>query len=159
MPITENGFEYTIPDQYKEMITKSFLQTLKYELKIIFPQSAHDLDNEEPWIYLSSTGGWYDAFIKATKLHKLDRLAEYYDSLPWYDSDMFDSDVIDLALLYNVIDPMTMPTFPQIVWARINERWILRYYHFEKFVDWVKLLFKKKKKIRAKASGWTIDDK
>lgn len=162
MPVTENGIEYTIPNYYKQMITKSFLQTLKYELKIVFSKNLVIEDflfnNEEDWINLSSTGGWGTAFRDAAKLHKLEDLVLYYNSLPWYDSDMFDSDIIDLALLYNVIDPMIMPTFSQILRERIHYQWLLRDYYFTLIIDWIKALFKKKQKNSEEDSGWTIDD-
>ena len=140
MPITDKGLEYDIPPEYKAMITKAFLQTLKYEVKVVFAKDDSDPRwyEEETWIYLAGTGGWNIAFHKATKLHKLDALADYYDTLEWYDSDMFDSDIIDLALLHNVIAPMPLVTPWEMFKGHIKYGWWFFEVDLKRFLSWFK---------------------
>jgi len=161
MPITDEGtIEYSIPEEYKAMITKSFLQTLRYGLQKHLGKGTYGsnlgYNDEETWVYASGSYGWQMAFTEAAKLHKLDELLSYYDSLDWYDSDRFDGDIIDLAVFYNVITPMPPVTRWEILWSRINWTWQLREYYFLRFTGWIKSLFKKKKK-PVNGLGWALD--
>ncbi|NCD01244.1 hypothetical protein EOL94_04085 [bacterium] len=105
MPTSENESRYTIPDKYKSIISKEFLQILKRELKLFFAEFP--FENEEDWINLSSTGGWFKSFEKATQETGLHELKTYYNSLEWEDSDLFESDIIDIALEYKIISPLS----------------------------------------------------
>lgn len=105
MKVSESGNRYTIPDKYKSNISKEFLQILKKELKLFFAEFS--FENEGDWINLSSTGGWFKSFEKATQKTGLHELQTYYNSLGWEDSDLFESDIIDIALEYKIISPLS----------------------------------------------------
>jgi hypothetical protein len=101
MPITDNGFEYDMPEKYKQMITADFLQTMKDELKKEFQDYSFDVYQE--WEHVMFTSAWYDSFKTSAARYGLKELNDYYSSLEWHDSDMFDSDLIDLAEAKGII--------------------------------------------------------
>lgn len=106
MPIMSDGsLQYEVPSEYRELITKEFLEHFAHILR-------HSSQQVEPttlaWNYCAGTFGWYNsmcATIKSMGQHKkeYDEILEYYDGLPWYDSDMFDSELISAALKAGII--------------------------------------------------------
>lgn len=93
---------YKIPTEWKEKMNKNFIKQMMYELHII---SGLDLDTPylDSVITNSGTGGWYEAFANTCRKTNNKELLKYYNSLPWYESDLFDGEVEDLFLNYRFI--------------------------------------------------------
>lgn len=75
---------------FKECLEETFQVPFEYETQ---------------WVYMSGTGGWNDCLKKASEIycHKVYKL---YDILDWAESDLFDSWLIDCALLFEFCKPM-----------------------------------------------------
>ena len=97
MPITENGFEYSIPEEWLKEIDLKFLTAFRDELfkmKYITLNGCY-LDT---LAYAESSMGHHVAFkLACIKSNKLD-LYKYSKTLPWYDSDIFDSKLSELLI-------------------------------------------------------------
>lgn len=99
MPIVGNGkdvrIEYEIPEDIKRKIPAHFYITLAEKLRDTFGSAIFEQDEYGTYglSYVSGTAGWYTA-LEAT-CHKLDMrwLLGYYNSLAWYDSDLFDAEI------------------------------------------------------------------
>lgn len=101
MPIVEdkNGvhIEYTIPSNIKNLITDDFLNDFLYQLIRITGISPYDF-SDDGIEYLSGTCGWDAAFGKACIDTDNKKLFDYRNSLEWYDSDIFDSEIISILI-------------------------------------------------------------
>jgi hypothetical protein len=98
MPITENGsIEYTMPQDIKAMITPEFCAQIAKELHIIFGVGITDTDYD-CLVYQGGTSGWNVAISSSCRKLGLDELCQYYHSLPWYDSDIFDGELSDILI-------------------------------------------------------------
>ena len=91
---------YKIPEEIINRIPEYFYYAMAGELMSIygiqlFELHKEDEDDEGYYDLDSSTYGWNEAF-KAT-CRKLDMwwLVEYYDTLDWYDGDLFDAEIED----------------------------------------------------------------
>lgn len=97
-------FQYTMPEKYKELFTKEVLKRLSANINAAFGQ---DVNDAYWWFWLGGTNGWNKALMTTLRTqlpHDVyDDLADYYDKLEWYDSDMFDSEVVELAVSLGVI--------------------------------------------------------
>lgn len=88
--------EYSIPEAVDADIPDYFYFAMAGELCSIFGPHVFDKidpeDGSDPYYDLDTgTAGWYEAFHgTCCKLGML-QLFEYWTSLPWYDSDIFDS--------------------------------------------------------------------
>lgn len=109
MPIVGEGnnvhVEYKIPDDIKSRIPEYFYYAMAGELVSVMGASVLDLlevplecsDGTEDYDYYydlhNSTSGWGMAF-KMT-CYKLDMmwLVDYWNTLEWYDSDIFDGEI------------------------------------------------------------------
>ena len=89
MPITENGFEYTIPKEIYDSIPDEFWNNFRHELYMI---GGLSLCEEAGYSALDDggTGGWFTALYNACKSSNCLHVFDYYNSLEWYDSDIFD---------------------------------------------------------------------
>ena len=92
--------DYKIPEEIANRIPAYFYYAMAGELLSIyglqlFELRKEDEDDEGYYDLDSSTYGWNEAF-KAT-CRKLDMwwLVEYYDTLDWYDGDLFDGEIED----------------------------------------------------------------
>jgi hypothetical protein len=94
--------------EFLGMITKEFLLKFKENLGSNFGYGVFDFDDEEIWINLGSTMGWGHSFIQTCLEMNLPALHEYYNALEWFDSDVFDGDISDLAIEYGIIRPMSV---------------------------------------------------
>lgn len=116
MPIvTNNGdihIEYTIPEEIDSKIPSYFYIAFAGELcsilgPVIFTKYKMDPDDENNKEYYydldCGTCSWYAA-LKAT-CNKLDMnwLIDYYGTLEWYDSDIFDG-IIEERIVKNFIE-------------------------------------------------------
>ncbi len=99
MPIIDRGdgarIEYSVPDEIYTRIPNHFYTALAGELFSVFGWEG------SRWMFYpkkdpgysdlaSSSAGWVMAFKATCRKLKMAWLIEYYDSLPWYDSDVFD---------------------------------------------------------------------
>jgi hypothetical protein len=111
MPIDNKGnLHYHIPEEIENRIPEYFYIAMAGELCSIFgwqifeKQEDSYISEIEPYYDLaSSTGGWYEAFKATCKKLDMNWLLEYYRTLAWYDSDMFDG-VIENRIITNFIE-------------------------------------------------------
>jgi hypothetical protein len=100
-------FDYKLPKRKKNLITKEFLQTFKQELDDVF--------NDKPkvkqcnywnfYTHIENTSGFYKALLNTCEKHNLTKAIYIYAcKLHWYDSDMFDSELVLLMVKYGVIE-------------------------------------------------------
>ena len=97
MPITENGYEYTMPEEWLKEIDLEFLTAFRDEL---FKMKYITLDGcyYDTLAHTESTAGHHVAFkLACVKSNKLD-LYQYSKTLPWYDSDIFDGKLSGLLI-------------------------------------------------------------
>ena len=83
-------------------MTADFLQTMKDELKKEFQDYSFDVYQE--WEHVMFTSAWYYSFKTSAAKYGLKELNNYYSSLEWYDSDMFDGYLIDIAVAMRIIN-------------------------------------------------------
>lgn len=104
--------EYSIPTEIDLKIPSYFYIALAGELcSILGPQifnkiTDFDEDTEEEFSYYdfdSGTSGWYAAFKTTCKKLDLQWLLNYYDTLKWYDRDIFDG-IIEDRIVTRFID-------------------------------------------------------
>lgn len=115
MPIVRSGdnvhVEYSIPKDIKDRIPDYFYFALAGELVSIFGTRIlgknewvdfDDEGNELPTLtdedcsyydLCSSTGGWVEAFIETCRKLDMIWLVDYWRTLEWYDSDIFDGEI------------------------------------------------------------------
>ena len=93
-------------EEFIGKISMDFILKFKEALKKLFGSDTFDWSDEEVWINLGSTIGWGGAFSETCDEFGMQDLKEYYKELEWYDSDVFDGDISDLAVKYGVIRPM-----------------------------------------------------
>jgi len=102
MPITENGYEYSIPQEWKDIIDLNFLKQFReelFKLKYISLGSFY----QDTTNYYGGTSGW-DVALKLTCINTNKvNLYKYYRTLPWYDSDLFDYDLSEMLMESNII--------------------------------------------------------
>lgn len=125
MPIVKNAesvhVEYTIPKDIKSRIPDYFYFAMAGELvsifgphileKVDYPEYDND-GNEIPgdpnidnsyYDLCSGTSGWYEAFKMTCKKLNMMWLMDYYKTLEWYDSDIFDG-IIEDRIIKNYIE-------------------------------------------------------
>lgn len=99
MPIIDNRdgahVEYSIPPEIKNQIPVYFYIAFAGELFSIYgrERSRGMLYPEVDGGYAdlaSSTAGWLQAFKATCRKLEMGWLLEYYNALPWYESDVFD---------------------------------------------------------------------
>ncbi|RNB59441.1 hypothetical protein EDM57_04680 [Brevibacillus gelatini] len=103
MPVTENGYEYQMPDGIRNQLTKELLIDFHNNLVKIFKPTEY-IDYINFYIYIESTFGWDEAFKEACKVHNKEWLYEYSRHLPWYEHDLFCDDVGELMVQLEVIE-------------------------------------------------------
>lgn len=96
-------FEYRIPKALKKKINKNFIRQMMYELHMIFGLNLDTPYLEYSALTNSGTGGWYESFANTCRKTNNKELLEYYNSLPWYESDLFDDEVEQLFIKYKFI--------------------------------------------------------
>ena len=90
-------FDYTIPDEIKSRIPEYFYYALGGEYVSIMGAYAliRDEDGLSYLDYSAGTAGYIEAFRMTCKKLDMNWLFEYRDSLPWYQSDIFDGEISD----------------------------------------------------------------
>ena len=96
---------YEIPKEIKDQIPDFFYYAFWGELVSIFGPGVIEAESYYPnedgktyeplygLTYCTSTGGWNEALWATCKKLDLMPVFEYYDKLPWYDSDRFDGEI------------------------------------------------------------------
>lgn len=90
--------KYTTPEKYKQMYTNDFLKEFRRQLYRMHENYSLELFADEGIPINTSTMGWYAAFGKACLLTNNEELLDYYDTLGWEDSDVFDDDLVNLMV-------------------------------------------------------------
>lgn len=102
MPIVREDddlfFEYTIPENIKDLITYDFLKEFRNQLFRIHKYYSLDTFADFGIPLNTSTAGWYAAFGKACLLTHKEGLLDYWRKLPWYDSDIFDGELAEMLI-------------------------------------------------------------
>lgn len=102
MPIVENNddvyVEYTIPQPIRNLITDEFLKEFRNQLFRIHEHYSLDTFADFGIPTNTSTGGWFAAFGKACLLTNNEQLLDYWRTLPWYDSDIFDGELAEMLV-------------------------------------------------------------
>ena len=90
-------FDYTIPDEIKSRIPEYFYYALGGEYVSIMGADAliRDKDGLSHLDYDAGSSGYAEAFRMTCKKLNMNWLFEYWDSLPWYQSDIFDGEISD----------------------------------------------------------------
>lgn len=91
--------KYKIPDEILEGIPPYFYAAFAGELCAVFGPTIFERPGTEgmPRIFnFEGTTGWGAAFRSAASRLELPWLADYYDALDWFDSDLFDDQLCDL---------------------------------------------------------------
>lgn len=97
MSIITSGKQYSIPKRIKDMITDDFLKEFRNQLFRI--NDYHIGMFAEDGIPINtSTGGWYAALGKACLLTGKEGILRYWNTLPWYKSDIFDGELADMLV-------------------------------------------------------------
>lgn len=93
--IFDKLLKYTIPDSIKNRIPEYFYYALGGEYVSIMGAIAliRDEDGLSLLDYDGGTSGYVEAFRMTCKKLDMDWLYEYWDNLPWYQSDLFDSEI------------------------------------------------------------------
>lgn len=112
----EKSTKYHIPEDIKKKIPKYFYQAFFGELVSVFgyqclvPLFEYGSYREQIEDFLTNdggTGGWYEAFWQTCMKLDLEWLMDYYKSLSWYDSGLFDSEIADGIVIHFINDKQT----------------------------------------------------
>ena len=98
MSVTENCMKYKIPEHIMTLITYDFLKEFRNQLFRIHEHYSLDTFADFGIPTNTSTGGWYAAFGKACLLTHKEELFDYWRSLAWYDSDIFDEELAEMMV-------------------------------------------------------------
>ena len=102
MPIVGEGndvhIEYTMPNNIKDLITYDFLKEFRSQLFRIHEHYSLETFADFGIPINTSTAGWYAAFGKACLLTHKEEVFNYWRTLPWYDSDIFDGELAEMLV-------------------------------------------------------------
>lgn len=102
MPIVGEGkdvyVEYHIPENIKKLVTDEFLKEFRNQLFRIHEYYKLDTFAEFGIPFNTGTSGYGTAFFKACMLTGSEELYNYSRTLPWYDADLFDSEIADMLI-------------------------------------------------------------
>lgn len=91
-------YNYTMPEDIKNLITNDFLKEFRNQLFRIHKEYSLNVFAEEGIPINTSTAGWYAAFGKACLLTHKEELFNYWRTLPWFDSDIFDGELAGILI-------------------------------------------------------------
>ena len=104
MPIVNNegnvSVVYHIPLEIKQKIPDYFYIAFAGELHSVFGSWASEKDECGIYglSYEGGTAGWVAAFKATCDKLQMQWLLDYYNTLEWYDSDQFDSEIGDAII-------------------------------------------------------------
>lgn len=111
MPINDDlTISYKIPQEYRSMCDKKFLEVFRHELYKIYNLSLQDFSSDSVLID-GGTCGWNTAFGMACLKTNKSELFKYYITLDWYDSDLFDEEIRILMEEYKLVLKGTLENF------------------------------------------------
>ena len=120
MPIVGSGdsvhVEYSIPEEIKVLITDDFLREFRNQLFRIHKYYGLDTFADDGIPMNTSTAGWFAAFGKACLLTDTTELLDYWRSLEWYDSDIFDGELADMLVDKKFI----LPSIDEIIYEKLG---------------------------------------
>ena len=97
MPIVGNGenvhVEYSIPEEIKNKIPNKFYYVMGGELCAIFGPKIFEKFEEDYYDLNSSTVGWVEAFKETCRKLDMQWILDYWNTLEWYDGDIFDGEI------------------------------------------------------------------
>jgi hypothetical protein len=103
MPITDSlTIKYSIPQEYLNIINLEFLSAFReelYKMNYVSLGSFYD----DSLSHVESTSGWSVAFKLACINTNKENLYKYWQTLPWYDSDLFDYELSKLLIQNKLI--------------------------------------------------------
>lgn len=95
----ENKYvEYEIQGNIKELITDDFLREFRNQLFRVYGGCNLGSLADGAISLIASTSGWYVALGKACLVTHNEALLDYWNSLPWYDSDVFDDELVEMLI-------------------------------------------------------------
>jgi len=107
MPIIGEGddvhIEYEIPEEIKKLATYEFLKEFRNQLFRIHEYWGLNSFAEDGIPVNTSTGGWHAAFGKACIISNNKELYNYWRTLEWFDSDIFDGDLAEMLIENHLI--------------------------------------------------------
>lgn len=107
MPIVGEGNDvhvaYTIPEHIRNLVTDDFLKEFRNQLFRIHDYYSLDLYADRGIPMNTSTIGWFAAFGKACLVTHKEEILDYWRTLPWYDSDIFDGELADMLVERKII--------------------------------------------------------
>lgn len=95
--------QYSIPEKYKKLCTLEFLTEFRNQLFRMDKWFSLEVFADEGIPMNTSTYGWVTALYKACSLTNNEELYNYWRTLPWYDSDIFDSIIAEMLIENNLI--------------------------------------------------------
>ena len=104
MPIINNDGKvsvvYQIPPEIKQKISDYFYIAFAGELHSVFGPMISEKDEYDIYglSYVGGTAGWEAAFKATCNKLQMQWLLDYYITLEWYDSDLFDSEMEDAII-------------------------------------------------------------
>ena len=97
--ITEDGnIKYDITEDIMNLISDEFLKEFRKQLFRIHEHYSLKTTEDDGLLYSTGTSGWYASLGRACIETKNKELLKYYKTLPWYDSDLFDSQLADMIV-------------------------------------------------------------
>ncbi len=93
--------DFKVPDKILNDIPTYFYAVFAGELHSVFGPTIFeksDTDDDYGLFYVEGTAGWVTAFKLVAGRLGLPWLISYYDSLDWFDSDLFDDQIGDLLI-------------------------------------------------------------
>ena len=108
--------EYNIPNEIKVLITDEFLKEFRNQLFRIHEYYSLDTFADEGIPINTSTAGWYAALGKACLETNNLELFDYWRSLEWYDSDIFDGELADMLVDRKFI----LPSIDEIIYEKLG---------------------------------------
>ncbi|WDL98867.1 hypothetical protein [Alicyclobacillus sp. ALC3] len=115
MPIRDDlTIEYEMPVEIKKCFTKEFMTDFREKVIEVFKQN--DIRQGRPpyeyekstyyswWMQMEGTSGFHDAFKETCRKYGLNQVVDYRKQLPWYDADLFDSELGDLLVRFGLVE-------------------------------------------------------
>jgi hypothetical protein len=92
--------DYEIPEDILSKIPEYFWAAFAGELVSVFGLGIFEKGEytNRNLCYVTGTGGWNAALKYTCRKLEIDWLYDYYDNLQWYESDTFDSDILDILV-------------------------------------------------------------
>lgn len=101
--------KYTIPNEIKEKMSYDFLKEFRNQLIDIFNLSLETY--ADSFYGIESTAGWANALKAACHSTGKDDIWNYWNELEWYDSDIFDGELVDILIENRLILPVMVDIF------------------------------------------------